>query len=74
MVESIRNSDRAHAIRFGKFYLQLYKDNFEWRELKDVLQNWNIDSGSAFNSLDSKDITPVKLSDIISSFKEGKNI
>lgn len=73
MVESIRNSDRAHAIGLGKLYLQLYRDNFEWKELKDVLQNWNIDSGSAFITLDSKDIVPVKLNDIVSSFKKVKN-
>ena len=45
MVEAIRASDRAHAIGLGKLYLQLFKNKFDWNELKDVLQNWNIDKG-----------------------------
>ena len=70
MVESIRFSDRAHAIGLGKLYLQLYKSKFEWAELKDVLQNWNIDKGSAFLSLDAKDIEAVSLDKIVSSFNK----
>lgn len=69
MVESIRNADRAHAIGLGKLYLQLYKGKFKWEELKDVLKNWNIDSGSAFINLDAKDIEPVKLDHVLSPFK-----
>lgn len=69
MVESIRNADRAHAIGLGKLYLQLYKDKFQWDELKDVLQNWNIDKGSAFISLDAKDIETIGLEKIVSSLK-----
>lgn len=70
MVESIRFSDRAHAIGLGKLYLQLYKSKFEWAELKDVLQNWNIDKGSAFMNLDAKDIEAVSLDKIVSSFNK----
>ena len=69
MVESIRNADRAHAIGLGRLYLQLYKEKFKWEELKDVLKNWNIDSGSAFIDLDAKDIEPVKLDHVLSPFK-----
>lgn len=69
MVESIRNADRAHAIGLGKLYLQLYKDKFQWDELKDVLQNWNIDKGSAFIGLDAKDIETIGLEKIVSSIK-----
>lgn len=72
MVESIRLSDRAHAIGLGKLYLQLYKSKFEWSELKDVLQNWNIDSGSAFIGLDAKDIENVSVEKIISALKSVK--
>ncbi len=56
MVESIRCADRAHAIGLGKLYLKLYKSKFSWSELRDVLQSWNIDNGSAFRNLDAKDI------------------
>ena len=69
MVESIRNADRAHAIGLGRLYLQLYKEKFKWEELKDVLKNWNIDSGSAFLNLDAKDIEPITLDHVLSPFK-----
>ncbi len=72
MVESIRLSNRAHAIGLGKLYMQLYKNKFEWSELKDVLQNWNIDSGSAFIGLDAKDIENVSVEKIISALKSVK--
>lgn len=64
MVESLRNANRAHAIGLGKLYLKLYKGKFKWDELKDVLGNWNIDSGSAFMTLDAKDIEPVSLDNL----------
>jgi len=70
MVEAIRCADRAHAIGLGRLYLQLYKNKFEWNELKDVLKNWNIDNGSAFISLDAKDIEPVSLDKVTSIFKQ----
>ncbi len=69
MVESIRNADRAHAIGLGRLYMQLYKKDFQWEELKDVLKNWNIDSGSAFINMDAKDIEAVKLDHVLSPFK-----
>ena len=64
MVESLRNANRAHAIGLGKLYLKLYKGKFKWDELKAVLRNWNIDSGSAFMTLDAKDIEPVSLDNL----------
>lgn len=69
MVESIRNADRAHAIGLGRLYLKLYKDKFKWGELKDVLKNWNIDKGSAFRTMDAKDIEAVSLDQLTSIFK-----
>lgn len=70
MVESIRSSDRAHAIGLGRLYLKLFKSKFKWEELRDVLQNWNIDKGSAFINLDAKELESVKLDDIVSVFKK----
>lgn len=69
MVEAIRCSDRAHAIGLGRLNLKLYKNKFEWSELKDVLQNWNIDQGSAFRNLDAKDIEVGGLEQLISALK-----
>lgn len=70
MVESIRFFDRAHAIGLGRLYLKLYKEKFKWQELRDVLQSWNIDAGSAFRNLDAKDIEPISLDHMLSAFKE----
>lgn len=72
MVESIRNNDRIHAIDFGDFYLKLFKNKFEWKELKEILQNWNIDKGSAFITQDEKDIEPSILSALVEYMKKQK--
>lgn len=56
--ESLKCSDRIHAIAFGKFYLQAYGEKATWSELKEVFQHWNIDRTSTFSSLDSAQIDP----------------
>lgn len=70
MVEAIRCSDRAHAISLGRLYLKFYKNKFEWSELKEVLQSWNIDQGSAFRNLDAKDIEVGGLDQVFSALKK----
>ncbi|MEZ8306991.1 toll/interleukin-1 receptor domain-containing protein [Vibrio splendidus] len=49
MVESLRISDRAHAISFGDFYLKAFPNDLEWDKVKEVFQHWNIDKGSSFS-------------------------
>jgi hypothetical protein len=59
MNEGLRNADRAHAISFGKFYLQAFGDKINSpEEIKDIFQNWNIDKDSAFQKLDSNSYDP----------------
>lgn len=41
---ALKNSDRLHAIRFGEFYLNSFKNNIDWKEIKEVFQHWNIDN------------------------------
>jgi len=60
--ESLKCSDRIHAIGFGKFYLQAYGEKATWVELKEVFQHWNIDRTSIFSSLDPSQIDPQILS------------
>lgn len=48
MHESIKRADRAHAINFGKLYLEVYGNSVERKELLDIFENWNITSDSAF--------------------------
>ena len=56
--ESLKSSDRIHAIRFGKFYLRAFGDKIKWDELKEVFQHWNIDRNSSFSTLDVSQIDP----------------
>lgn len=56
--EALKASDRIHAIRFGRFYLNAFPDRVTWEELKEVFAHWNIDRASAFNSLDVAQIDP----------------
>jgi len=56
--ESLKSSDRIHAIRFGEFYLRAFGDKTKWGELKEVFQHWNIDRNSSFASLDVSQFDP----------------
>ena len=56
--ESLKSSDRIHAIRFGEFYLRAFGDKTRWDELKEVFQHWNIDRNSSFSTLDVSQFDP----------------
>lgn len=65
MVESLRNSDRIHAISFGEFYLKAYGDKVEWNEVKEAFQHWNIDGGSSFITQSATEFDPEIFKNII---------
>ena len=81
MNESLKNSDRLHAISFGKFYLQAYGDVVSPEDVKDVFQHWNIDKDSSFKELASNSFDPKFLESAINiasvltknEKKSGKN-
>lgn len=56
--ESLKASDRIHAISFGHFYLNAFGERVEWAELKEAFQHWNIDRSSTFSGLDPAQIDP----------------
>jgi hypothetical protein len=58
MVEALRTADRVHAISFGQFYLNAFGDRAEWASVKEALQHWNIDRGSAFLSQEPGQFDP----------------
>lgn len=58
MSESLKSSDRIHAIQFGKFFLRAYGSRLTPAEVKDAFQHWNIDRSSTFSTLDSSQIDP----------------
>jgi hypothetical protein len=58
MHESLKAGDRAHAIRFGEFYLDTYGANAEWEQVKEAFAQWNITGQSAFSKQDMSSIDP----------------
>jgi len=73
MNESLKISDRIHAISFGKFYLQVFNQQIEPSELKDIFQNWNISNESSFIHQKSNDFDPQLLEKIIELIDKVKN-
>ncbi len=58
MNESLKSSDRIHAISFGKFYLQTYGKTAERDDIKDVFQHWNINGQNSFSAQTDDVINP----------------
>ncbi|HDL7600022.1 TPA: hypothetical protein PXO68_000593 [Yersinia enterocolitica] len=50
MHESLKLSDRIHAINLGEVYLKIYGHSVSSQEFKDIFENWNISSNSAFHT------------------------
>lgn len=74
MVESIRNSDRIHAISFGEFFLNAYGNIATRDEVREVFGNWNIDNGSSFITQSPKDYDPQLVENLISALNALKNV
>lgn len=75
MNESLKNSDRIHAISFGKFYLQVFGNSVDSKDVKDVFGDWNLDKQSEFIQMDSNDYDPKLVEIIIKTIKvlKGNN-
>lgn len=58
MHESLKVGERAHAIRFGEFYLDTYGANAEWEQVKEAFAHWNISGQSAFSKHDPNSVDP----------------
>jgi hypothetical protein len=59
MGESLKVSDRVHAISYGKFYLQVFDQQINSSELKDIFRDWNINNqANAFSSTTTNDFDP----------------
>ncbi|MBH3261154.1 hypothetical protein I5R69_06260 [Serratia marcescens] len=73
--ESLKRSDRMHAINFGKFYLEVYGNKVNQAEMKDIFENWNINTDSAFAKIKDSDFTPKhieQVSTLIDSIRKIK--
>lgn len=65
MHESLKNSERRHAINFGKFYLEAYGANASWDQVKEAFQHWNISSDSAFTKRNTSDFDPKVMENVV---------
>ena len=58
MHESLKRSDRMHAINFGKLYLEVYGNDVSQSDMKAIFENWNMDSDSAFTKVQPSNFEP----------------
>lgn len=78
MDEALKNSNRIHAISFGKFYLSAFGQKASWAELKEVFQHWNIDASTSFGTMDPQAFDPqllrsiVEVTNALASLKDKK--
>ena len=73
MNESLKNSDRIHAISFGKFYLQIFGNSVDSKDVKEVFGDWNLDKQSNFLKMDSNDYDPHLIELIIKTIETIKD-
>ena len=70
MVESIRCSDRIHAISFGKFFLDAYGSEASREEVIKAFSSWNIDNGSTLFRTQSSDDFDPKIAEILKTLRK----
>lgn len=72
MHESLKRTERTHAISFGKLYLEIYGNDVTKEDMKSIFENWNMESQSAFKDIKQVDFQPQtldKIKDILSAVK-----
>ncbi len=75
MHEALKRTERIHAIRFGKLYLEIYGNDVDKQDMKSIFENWNMESHSAFKEIKQTDFQPKvleKLRDIAEVIKSSK--
>jgi hypothetical protein len=73
MNESLTNSNRIHAISFGRFYLRAYGQQCKKEEIKEVFQHWNIDQPANVSS-DAEKYDPKLFESVIELLKAIRKI
>lgn len=68
MVESIRCSDRIHAISFGQFYIEAFDEKVTRDEIIKIFNTWNIDNGATLFRNQSVEEYDPKIQELISFF------
>jgi len=44
MEEGVKQADRLHAIHYGKFFLDSFREKLSFEEMKDLFKDWNMDN------------------------------
>lgn len=66
MTESLKIADRIHAISFGRFYLQVFEQQINPNEIKEIFRDWNINNQNTnFSSQSVTDYDPKLIEKII---------
>lgn len=68
--ESLKRSDRIHAISFGKMYLEIYGAQVEQADIKTIFENWNINSDSSFTKIPQADFEVKHLKQMLELMKD----
>ena len=55
MNESLKNSDRVHALKFGEIYVKRFDKEMDQEAFKEAFQDWNYTSKTSFSDIDTKD-------------------
>lgn len=72
--EAIIVSNRAHAIQFGKLYLEIYVNTVERNEMQKIFENLNISSDTAFLKHKTNKSESVKFDALLDSLKKVKEL
>lgn len=65
MSESLKISDRIHAISFGKFYLQVFNQQINPGEIKEIFRDWNINNQTNNFTTQTEDYDPKLLDKVL---------
>jgi|GEM_PF-3444694 len=67
--EATRLLDRRHALRFGRLYMYLRTEDFDFKEMEDAFQ-WHRDSSTVFQEISGAAITDSTLSQMLRTIGE----
>lgn len=65
MSESLKIADRVHAMSFGEFYITVFNRQITPADVKEVFQNWNIDTKTNSFASQTADYDPKLIEKII---------
>lgn len=68
--EGTRLLDRRHALRFGRLYMYLKRENYNFEELEEAFQ-WHMDAQTIFQTISASNITESVFHNLIKNISEA---